>query len=187
MHLDIDRVLISQQQIAERVAQLARLITEDHTTPKLDRPAQVTIVPVLTGAMIFCSDLIRHIPIAMRIGVVSVSSYPGQSVTSQGAQVVAQQLGDLHGRRVVLVDDILDSGQTIRLVQSVLRQQGAASVKTCVLLRKNRPATRDVEIDYVGFDIPDEFVVGYGLDFDNYYRNLPNIVTLKTDVLEARS
>jgi len=187
MHLDIDRVLISQQQIAERVAQLARLITEDHTTPKLDRPAQVTIVPVLTGAMIFCSDLIRHIPIAMRIGVVSVSSYPGQSVTSQGAQVVAQQLGDLHGRRVVLVDDILDSGQTIRLVQSVLRQQGAASVKTCVLLRKNRPATRDVEIDYVGFDIPDEFVVGYGLDFDNYYRNLPDIVTLKTDVLEARS
>jgi len=187
MHLDIDRVLISQQQIAERVAELARLITEDHTTPKLDRPAQVTIVPVLTGAMIFCSDLIRHIPIAMRIGVVSVSSYPGQSVTSQGAQVVAQQLGDLHGRRVVLVDDILDSGQTIRLVQSVLRQQWAASVKTCVLLRKNRPATRDVEIDYVGFDIPDEFVVGYGLDFDNYYRNLPDIVTLKTDVLEARS
>ena len=187
MHLDIDRVLISQQQIAERVAQLARLITEDHTTPKLDRPAQVTIVPVLTGAMIFCSDLIRHIPIAMRIGVVSVSSYPGQSVTSQGAQVVAQQLGDLHGRRVVLVDDILDSGQTIRLVQSVLRQQGAASVKTCVLLRKNRPATRDVEVDYVGFEIPDEFVVGYGLDFDNYYRNLPDIVTLKTDVLEARS
>jgi hypoxanthine phosphoribosyltransferase len=186
MHLDIDRVLISQQQIAERVAELARMITEDHTAPKLDRPAQVTIVPVLTGAMIFCSDLIRHIPFAMRIGVVSVSSYPGQSVTSQGAQVVAQQLGDLHGRRVVLVDDILDSGQTIRLVQSVLRQQGAASVKTCVLLRKNRPATRDVEVDYVGFDIPDEFVVGYGLDFDNYYRNLPDIVTLKTDVLEAR-
>jgi hypoxanthine phosphoribosyltransferase len=187
MHLDIDRVLIPQQQIAGRVAELARLITEDHSAPKLDRPAQVTIVPVMTGAMIFCSDLIRRIPIAMRIGVVSVSSYPGQSVSSQGAQVVAQQLGDLHGRRVVLVDDILDSGQTIRLVQSVLRLQGAASVKTCVLLRKNRPATRDVQVDYVGFDIPDEFVVGYGLDFDNYYRNLPDIVTLKTDVLEARS
>jgi hypoxanthine phosphoribosyltransferase len=187
MHLDIDRVLIPQDQIAQRVTELAQLITVDHTTPKLDRSAQVTIVPVLTGAMIFCSDLIRHIPIAMRIGVVSVSSYPGQSVTSQGAQVVAQQLGDLHGRRVVLVDDILDSGQTLRLVQSVLRQQGAASVKTCVLLRKNRPSTRDVEVDYVGFDIPDEFVVGYGLDFDNYYRNLPDIVTLKSEVLESRS
>jgi len=187
MHLDIDRVLISQQQIAQRVAELAQLITEDHTAPKLDRPAQVTIVPVMTGAMIFCSDLIRHIPIAMRIGLVSVSSYPGQSVTSQGAQVVAQQLGDLHGRRVVLLDDILDSGQTLRLVQSVLRQQGAASVKTCVLLRKDRPQTRDVQVDYVGFEIPDEFVVGYGLDYDNYYRNLPDIVTLKADALEARS
>jgi len=187
MHLDIDRVLISQQQIAGRVAELAQLITEDHTAPKLDRPAQVTIVPVMTGAMIFCSDLIRRIPIAMRIGLVSVSSYPGQSVTSQGAQVVAQQLGDLHGRRVVLLDDILDSGQTLRLVQSVLRQQGAASVKTCVLLRKDRPQTRDVQVDYVGFEIPDEFVVGYGLDYDNYYRNLPDIVTLKADALEVRS
>src|SRR5258706_15406857 len=86
MHRDIDRVLISQEQIAQRVAELARMITEDHSAPKLDRPAQVTIVPILTGAMIFCADLIRQIPIAMRIGVVSVSSYPGQSVTSQGAQ-----------------------------------------------------------------------------------------------------
>jgi len=187
MHLDIDRVLISQQQIAARVAELARMITEDHTTPKLDRPAQVTIVPILTGAMIFCADLMRQIPIAMRIGVVSVSSYPGQSVTSQGAQVVAQQLGDLHGRRVVLVDDILDSGQTLRLVQSVIRRQGAASVKTCVLLRKDRPISRDVHADYVGFDIPDDFVVGYGLDYDNYYRNLPDIVTLKAGILQGNA
>jgi len=104
-----------------------------------------------------------------------------------GAQVVAQQLGDLHGRRVVLVDDILDSGQTLRLVQSVIRSQGAASVKTCVLLRKDRPVSRDVQVDYVGFDIPDDFVVGYGLDYDNYYRNLPDIVTLKSAVLEGNA
>jgi len=182
MHRDIDRVLISQQQIAQRVAELGRAITEDHTPPAIDRPVGLTIVTVLTGAMIFSADLIRQIPIAMRIGVLSVSSYPGQSVTSQGATILAQQLGDLHGRRVLLVDDILDSGNTIRLVQSVLRQQGAARVKTCVLLRKDRPAARDVEVDYVGFEIPDEFVVGYGLDFDNYYRNLPDIVTLKREV-----
>jgi hypoxanthine phosphoribosyltransferase len=186
MHRDIDRVLISQQQIAKRVVELAQLITEDHTPPKLDRPAHITIVPVLTGGMIFCADLIRQIPMAMQIGIVSVSSYPGQSVTSQGAQVIAQQLGNLNGRRVVLLDDVLDSGQTIRLVQSVLRQQGAASVRTCVLLRKDRPQTRDVQVDYIGFDIPDVFVVGYGLDFDNYYRNLPDIVTLKADVINGR-
>jgi len=182
MQLDIDRVLISQQQIAERVAELARAITADHTAPAVDRPVGLTIVPVLTGAMIFCADLIRQIPMAMRIGVLSVSSYPGQSVTSQGASVVAQQVGDLHGRHVLLVDDVLDSGHTIRLVQSVLRQQGAARVRTCVLLRKDRPTTQDIQVDYVGFDIPDEFVVGYGLDFDNYYRNLPDIVTLKREV-----
>ena len=186
MHRDIDRVLIPQGQIAKRVSELARLITDDHTPPKLDRPAQITIVPILTGGMIFCADLIRQIPMAMQIGIISVSSYPGQSVMSQGAQVIAQQLGNLHGRRVVLLDDVLDTGHTLRLVQSVLRQQGAASVKTCVLLRKDRPATRDVEVDYVGFDIPDVFVVGYGLDFDNYYRNLPDIVTLKMEALEKR-
>lgn len=186
MHRDIDRVLIPQEQIAQRVGELARLITEDHTPPKLDRPAQITIVPILTGGMIFCADLIRHIPMAMQIGIISVSSYPGQSVISQGVQVIAEQLGNLHGRRVLLLDDVLDTGRTLRLVQSVLRQQGAASVKTSVLLRKDRPATRDVEVDYVGFDIPDVFVVGYGLDFDNYYRNLPDIVTLKTEALEKR-
>jgi hypoxanthine phosphoribosyltransferase len=135
--------------------------------------------------MIFCGDLIRQIPIAMQIGLMTVSSYPGRSVTAQGAQVVARQLGDVRGRHVLLLDDILDSGQTIRLVQSVLREQGAMSVKTCVLLRKDRPGTRDIPVDYVGFDIPDEFVVGYGLDFDNYYRNLPDIVTLKSTVLEG--
>lgn len=185
MHRDIDRVLISQQQIARRVAELAALITADHQPPKQSAPVELTIVPVLTGAMIFCADLIRQIPIAMRIGLVTVSSYPGRSVSTQGAQVVAQQLGDVRGRHVLLLDDILDSGQTIRLVTAVLREQGAAGVRTCVLLRKDRPAARDVPVDYVGFDIPDAFVVGYGLDFNNYYRNLPDIVTLSGRVIEA--
>ena len=187
MHRDIDRILISQQQIAQRVAELARLITDDHTPSKLNGAAEMTIVPVLTGAMIFCGDLIRQIPIAMKIGLMTVSSYPGRAVATQGAQVVAEQLGDVRGRHVLLVDDILDSGQTIRLVQSVLHEQGAVSVKTCVLLRKDRPAAREVRVDYVGFDIPDVFVVGYGLDFDNYYRNLPDLVTLKSRVIEAKA
>jgi hypoxanthine phosphoribosyltransferase len=137
--------------------------------------------------MIFCGDLIRQIPIAMQIGIMTVSSYPGRSLAAQGAQVVARQLGDVRGRHVLLLDDVLDSGQTIRLVQSILREQEALSVKTCVLLRKDRPSTRDIPVDYVGFDIPDEFVVGYGLDFDNYYRNLPDIVTLKARVFEGRA
>ena len=195
MRGDVERVLISQDRIALRVHELARQITEDHRPPRGPRaPAagaagraeadpEITIVPILTGAMIFCADLIRHIPMAMRIGLLAVTSYPGRSVRSQGSRVLGEQLGDVSGRHVLLVDDILDSGGTLRLVRGMLKDSGAASVRTCVLLRKDRPAAREVEVDYVGFEIPDEFVVGYGLDFNNYYRNLPDIVTLRPDVI----
>ncbi len=178
MQGDIQRVLISQQRIAQRVAEMARQITADHMPPNAPDGGEVTIVPILTGALIFCADLIRQIPLALRIGLLTVSSYPGKSVQSQGSQLIGQQLGELHGRHVLLIDDILDSGGTIRLVRQVLSELGAASVKTCVLLRKDRPAAKSVTVDYVGFEIPDEFVVGYGLDYNDYYRNLPDIVTL---------
>jgi hypoxanthine phosphoribosyltransferase len=186
MQGDIDRILIPRRQIAQRVHEMAAAITADHTPPKMNGSAEVTIVPILTGAMVFCGDLIREIPIAMKIGLLTVSSYPGRSVSSQGAQVIERQLEDVRGRHVVLVDDILDSGNTLRLVVPLVSAMGATSVRTCVLLRKDRPASREMQVDYVGFEIPDEFVVGYGLDFNNYYRNLPDIVTLKRDVLEAR-
>ena len=184
MRGDIERVLISQDRIALRVHELARQITDDHRDAAGgSREAEITIVPILTGAMIFCADLIRHIPMPMKIGLLAVTSYPGRSVQSQGSRVIGQTLGDLRGRRVLLVDDILDSGGTLRLVAAMLKESGAAAVRTCVLLRKDRPSVREVPVDYVGFEIPDVFVVGYGLDFDNYYRNLPDIVTLKSHVL----
>jgi hypoxanthine phosphoribosyltransferase len=182
MDRDIDRVLIPQERIAERVAQLAREITADH---KPDN--EVTIVPILTGAMIFCADLIRQIPIAMKIGLLTVSSYPGRSLRTQGSQIIGQQLGDVRGRHLLLVDDILDSGGTIRSVSALLRELGPASVRTCVLLHKDLPVARDVKADYVGFEIPNEFVVGYGLDYNNYYRNLPDIVTLKPEAIARTS
>ena len=181
MQADIERVLISQQQIGARVRELAQQITADHTPPRLAN-AEVTIVPILTGAMIFCGDLIRQLPLKMQIGLITVSSYPGTSLRSQGSQILGKQLGDISGRHILLVDDILDSGGTIGSVVPILRDLGAGSVKTCVLLRKDRPVAKQVQIDYVGFEIPDEFVVGYGLDYNNYYRNLPDIVTLKKQV-----
>jgi hypoxanthine phosphoribosyltransferase len=183
MNADIERVLISQAQIAQRVRELAEQITADHAASEDADSAEITIVPVLTGAIIFCGDLIRHIPIAMRIGLLTVSSYPGTSVRSQGASLLSQQLGELRGRHVLLIDDILDSGGTIQLIRPMLESLGPASVKTCVLLRKDRPTARQVHVDYVGFEIPDEFVVGYGLDYNDYYRNLPDIVTLKRSVI----
>jgi hypoxanthine phosphoribosyltransferase len=181
MQADIARVLISQQQIARRVRELAAQITADHSSGGGE--AEVTIVPVLTGAMIFCSDLIRQIPIPMKIGLLTVSSYPGKSLSTQGSQVLHNQLGELRGRHVLVVDDILDSGGTLRLIVPMLKDSGAETVRSCVLLRKDRPIAKATPVDYWGFEIPDEFVVGYGLDYNNYYRNLPDIVTLKPDAI----
>lgn len=183
MRGDIDRILISRERIDARVRELAGMITDDLPAAGRAEAPGITIVPVLTGAMIFCADLIRQIPVALRIGLLGVSSYPGRSVRAEAPRVIGEQLGDLTGRHVLLVDDVLDSGGTVRLVSGLLKESGAASVRSCVLLRKDRPSARAVPVDYVGFDIPDEFVVGYGLDFDNYYRNLPDIVTLRADVI----
>ena len=183
MHGDIDRILIPQEKIAARVRELAREITADHTPPSMSGEAEISIVPILTGAMIFTADLIRHVPIAMKIGLMTVRSYPGRSIRTQGSSVLGQQLGDVRGRHVLLIDDILDSGGTLKLVVPLVKELGAETVKTCVLLRKDRPAARETPVDYVGFEIPDEFVVGYGLDYNDYYRNLPDIVVLKQDVI----
>jgi len=186
MHGDIGRVLIPHDKIATRVRELARQITADHTPPNMPGEAEISIVPILTGALVFCGDLIRHMPIAMKIGLMTVSSYPGRSIRTQGSSVIGQQIGDVTGRHVLLIDDILDSGGTLKLVKPLVQELGAATVKTCVLLRKDRPAARETPVDYVGFEIPDEFVVGYGLDYNDYYRNLPDIVVLKPEII-ARS
>src|SRR5438552_3175543 len=133
MHRDIERILIPQAQIAQRVAELAKMITSDHSSAN---GVEITIIPILTGAMIFCADLIRHLPMRMQIGLLAVSSYPGRSIVSQGSSILSDQVGDLRGKHVLLVDDIIDSGGTLRLVRDMLSEAGAASLKTCVLLRK---------------------------------------------------
>jgi len=180
MQRDVGQILIPHDQIARRIAEMARQITADHVAG-----GELTIVPILTGAMIFCADLIRRMPVAMRIGLCTVSSYPGRSLASQGAELLAHQIGDVRGRHVLLIDDILDSGNTLRLVLPLLRSLSPASLGTCVLLRKDRASARDVKVDYVGFEIPDVFVVGYGLDFNNYYRNLPDVVTLREELIKG--
>jgi len=182
---DIARVLISHDRIAARVAELALKITHDHSASATD--GEIAIVPIMTGAMIFCGDLIRQIPLRMKIGLLAVTSYPGSAVRSQGPRVLGQQLDRLAGRHVVVLDDILDSGQTLGAVVHMIQDLGPASVKSCVLLRKDRPSARQTHVDYVGFDIPDEFVVGYGLDYNDYYRNLPDIVTLTPAALRRHA
>lgn len=178
--MKVARTLISRDQIAARVAVLGGQITVD-LQAELSRPGQsearVVMIPILTGALVLTADLIRHIPVKMSIRPVVVSSYPGTATTSQGANISGAVPTDLGGAHVIIVDDILDSGRTLGLLKRVIAAQRPASLRIAVLLRKNKPGGRDehVDVEYAGFDIEDEFVIGYGLDYDGYFRNLPDI------------
>jgi hypoxanthine phosphoribosyltransferase len=183
MKRKIERILIGRDEIRAKVRELGSRLSEDLSRDLQaeghqaeDHPDRVVMIPVMTGAMVFCADLIREMPLQMSIRVVSVSSYPGESTRSRGARLRGSIPDDLGGRHVVLIDDILDSGQTLQMLQDLVREKSPASVRTCVLLLKDVP--RVAEADLWGFEIPDEFVVGYGLDYDGFYRNLPDIATL---------
>ncbi|HNQ23884.1 MAG TPA: hypoxanthine phosphoribosyltransferase [Phycisphaerae bacterium] len=181
MNGDIDRVLITEAQIAARIRELAGEIGTAYPEPA----DGIVIVPVLSGSVFFLVDLVRLLPMKMRIGMVAVSSYPGEATRSQGAKLVSGRFPDVRDRHVLLVDDILDSGGTLRLVRSVMERAGARSIKTAVLLRKVSRAPVDVPADFVGFDIEDRFVVGYGLDYNDYYRNLPYIAVLRPELYKV--
>jgi hypoxanthine phosphoribosyltransferase len=181
VHADLDQILIDRERIAQRVSELADEIS--HDLRDLSDLDELVLVSVLTGSIIFLADLIRQLPQKLRIEVIAVESYPGRTTTSQGAKITGGLAGTIGGRHVLIVDDILDSGGTIRLIREELAQRGPKSVRSCVLLRKQRPSAMATPCDYIGFDIPDVFVVGYGLDYNNYYRNLPDIGTLKEAAL----
>jgi len=178
---DIDQVLIDRHRIAERVREMGAQISAD--LKQLGEDGEFVLVPILTGSIIFVADLMRQLPQKLRISVATVSSYPGKSMQSRGAQLAGALPAELEGKHVLIVDDILDSGSTIRLIREIVSERHPRTVRTCVLLRKEIPAAMGTPCEYVGFDIPDAFVVGYGLDYDNHYRNLPEICTLKEDVL----
>jgi hypoxanthine phosphoribosyltransferase len=181
MHADLDKILIDREHIARRVEELADEISHD-MKDVTDRD-ELVIVSVLTGSIIFLADLIRRLPQKLRIEVIGVESYPGRATKSRGPKITRSLSGNIEGRHVLIVDDILDSGGTMRLIREELAKRGPKSVRACVLLRKERPSAMEMPCNYVGFDIPDVFVVGYGLDYNNYYRNLPDIGTLKENAL----
>ena len=179
MAIDGTTVLIDRDRIAARVKELAAEISND--LADVGSEGEIVLVPILTGAIIFVADLIRHLPHKIRIEVATVQSYHGQKVKSKQAQVIGSLPRDVQGKHVLIVDDILDSGETIRVIRDELQQRGPKSIRACVLLRKQRPSALETPCEYVGFDIPDEFVVGYGLDYRSYYRNLPDVCTIKGD------
>jgi hypoxanthine phosphoribosyltransferase len=179
MQADLDRILFDETTIHRRLDELAARIAADYH----DR--ELTVVAILNGSVILMADLLRRIPLPLKLDCLSVASYHG-GTKSMGKLVLRQvSLPDIAGRHVLVVDDILDSGVTLATIREALETEGPLSVRICVLLQKKRTRVRAVEPDYVGFEIADEFVVGYGLDYLERYRNLPCIGVLKKELIAA--
>jgi hypoxanthine phosphoribosyltransferase len=177
MESDLDRILFDETTIHRRLDQLAARITSDY------RNRELTVVAILNGSLILMADLLRRIPLPLKLDCLSVASYHG-GTKSMGELMFRQvSLPDIAGRHVLIVDDILDSGVTLATIRETLETASPLSVRICVLLEKKRPRVRAVEPDYVGFEIADEFVVGYGLDYREHYRNLPCIGVLRKELV----
>ena len=168
---EVERILITDEQIARRVRTMAREIERDF------RGREMVVVSLLNGTVMFLADLVRHLSLPLRLDFMGVSSY--RVGTESGDLVFTKELRlDVRGRDVLLVDDILDTGKTMSRVLPKIRVLEPRRIRICVLLDKPDRRTEDIEPDYVGFEIPDYFVVGYGLDFAERYRNLPFVGVL---------
>jgi hypoxanthine phosphoribosyltransferase len=174
---DIKKILYHESTILSRLDELASEITEDY------RGRDLTVVAVLNGSLVFMADLLRRIPIHLQLDCLSVASYHG---TRSAGQISFRkgQFHDVRDRHVLILDDILDTGATLKAIREYLAaESGAVSIKIGVLLRKKLDIPKIVDADYVGFDIPNEFVVGYGLDYNERYRNLPFIGVLTDEAI----
>ena len=176
MKEDVLRVLLSEDEIREKVRELGGKITADYKNSNL------MLVTVLKGAVVFLADLMRQIDVPAEIDFMVVSSY-GSGVKSSGVVKIVKDLDvPLAGKDILIVEDILDSGLTLSYIKELLASRGPASIRIATLLDKPSRRKVDLQADYIGFSVPDEFVIGYGLDYDEKYRNLPYIGILKPEV-----
>ena len=180
VHQDIDSVLFDEASIVERIERVAAAITERF------EGGDLTVVSILKGSCIFASDLIRRIPIPLELAFVSASSY-GDRTTSGELEISFFPTGEIEGRRLLLVDDILDTGKTMSRLKAEFLERGAAEVGTCVFLDKPSRRSVDLDPDFRVHEVDDLFVVGYGLDFAGRYRNLPYVGVLKPEIYAAAS
>lgn len=170
----IERELVSAEEIQRRVKELGRELADHYQ----DR--QPLLVGVLNGAVIFMADLVREMPVAVDFEFMAVSSYGMATETSGVVQILKDLTTDITGREVLVVEDIIDSGLTVQYLRRLLAERNPADIKVVTLLRKEKDGAHSVPVDYVGFEIPDEFVVGYGLDMAGKFRNLPYVGVVKT-------
>jgi len=175
MRKNVREILITEEQLEKRIAELGKSMTKDYEGKDL------FVVGVLKGANIFMSDLIRKIDLPMHMDFMAVSSY-GMSTESSGTVRILKDLDfSIEGKDVLIVEDIIDSGLTLKYLTRILMERKPSSLKICTLLDKPDRRKVDLEIDYIGFKIPDAFIVGYGIDFAENYRNLPYVAILKED------
>ena len=177
MQGDLERVLFDEPAINRRLDEIAAQISQDY------RDRELTVIAVLNGSLMLMADLLRRIPLPLKLDCLSVASYHGKAQTS--SEVIFKQISlpDVVDRHVLILDDILDSGHTLAAICEKLETAKPGSIRVCVLLSKKKQRARYVAADYVGFEIEDEFVVGYGLDFMESYRNLPYIGVLRKELL----
>lgn len=176
MHDDIKTVLVSEEQLKAKVAELGAQISKDYEGKNL------VLVSILKGSVVFMADLMRAISIPCSIDFMVVSSYGSSTTTSGLVKIIKDLDDDLSGKDVLIVEDILDTGVTLSNLVPMLKLRNPSSVKICTILDKPSRRKADVQPDYEGFRVPDEFVVGYGLDYDEKYRNLPYVGVLKPEV-----
>ncbi len=176
---DVSEVLLSEEKLKQRVKELGEKITKDYEGEDC-----LIAVGILRGSVVFLADLIRHINLHTELEFMAVSSY-GNSTKTSGAVKINKDLDvDISGKNVIIIEDIIDSGVTLTYLKEMLLKRKPKSLKICTLL--NKPDRRKAEVvpDYVGFDIPDEFVIGYGLDYASRYRNMPYVGVLKREIYE---
>ena len=175
---DIEKVLISEEELQKIVSDMGRKISEDY------KDKDLLLVSVLKGSVIFMADLMRAITVPLNIDFMSVSSYGGGTKTTGVVKILKDLDLDLSGKDILIVEDILDSGMTLSYLSNLLRQRNVNSIRIATLLDKPERRIADVHADYFCFTVPDEFVVGYGLDYNQQYRHLPYIGVLKPEIYE---
>ncbi len=176
MNKDIEKILVTEEELAEITKKLGEQITRDYAGKKL------LIVGVLKGSIYFLTDLSRHIDLPCQIDFIQASSYGSSTVSSGVIKITKDIAEDLTGFDVLLVEDILDTGKTLKHIHDMLIKRNPESIAVITLLDKPSRREADIHADYVGVDVPNAFVVGYGLDYDQFYRNLPYIGILKEEV-----
>ncbi|MDY3367078.1 hypoxanthine phosphoribosyltransferase [Zhenhengia yiwuensis] len=178
MQNDIGRVLLSEAEIVAKVKELGDKLTEEY------RGKELLVVGILKGSNVFMSDLIRQINIPLKIDFMMVSSYGNATESTGVVKIIKDIEQSISGKHLLIVEDIIDSGLTLKYLKEMLETRKPASIKLCTLLDKPARRKENVDVDYVGFEMPDEFLVGYGIDYAEYYRNLPYIGVLKPEVYE---